>query len=918
MFIRLVFIVASFVILGCSNSETVAASQESPKTEYAQDSLKGMFRVKAGGAKTVLGTNAVDARSNERPTMNVTFNYDFSMGRHEVTCGEFNKLMNAATGLSLDCADDNLPATNLTYYDAVLFANERSKSEGFDTAYTYTSIVFDSEKHCGALEGFAYRPEVNAYRLPTEAEWNFVASQNWNFEKAWFAENSEYKKHPVCQKAKDDEFCDLMGNAMEWVNDWLGNFSDTIVSNYVGAPDGGALGQRVIKGGSYRNSAETIYLYSRGDVYAVTSSTRAEYVGFRLAFGAIPDAVWIGNNGKASLNRIVPLASSTTMRSLTGSYRAKLAFRNDNSGNLSFVDYSGGVLSVVEISDTLGVYHPEISPDGKKVAFCTGLEGVSGKSSLYVRDLNAAGSNLVKLDVESAAIPRWRVLSNGDTAIVYVTDAGNNQNESEFKSTSTWQVTFANGKFGSPQKLFDGAYHGGISEDNSLAVTGARLLRARIAEMNSTVQQDAHDTVWYKDGDKDEQACNVSLARDSSKRTLFLDFGGKTGRKFVGKDYGTHERLLVADASGNLKQSVAAPSGWSFDHSEWALGGDNLAVATLVNANGAHPKIVLVNLTDSSVVDLVEGDELWHPNLWIAQNSSMGENGLIDLDSAGRYFANQPENLLMSSSVELAIKLKMFWEKYSDLECVALGSSMLLDAVVDDSVKTCKMLNMGVTLADIYLANYLLQNYVFKYAPKIKAVVVELSPGFFYRSQPDFLDVLRQYSPGLIYDEKHLNQQNVELIANLSQEYSYPRDLFSQNYKDDSFLLESVSWGDTYVGVDVSQMLFEAMCVQLNIEILKMLKKETEDRNVKFILAITPRNPAYAETNSFGMFGPSRDVARQIIDELRKSGFEIFDENKDGKHDYTAEMAYNNSHLSYIGARQFTARLDSLLGTLKK
>jgi hypothetical protein len=74
-------------------------------------------------------------------------------------------------------------------------------------------------------------------------------------------------------------------------------------------------------------------------------------------------------------------------------------------------------------------------------------------------------------------------LENGDTAIVYVTDAGNNKNESDFKAASTWQVTFANGKFGEPQKLFDGAYHGGISEDNSLAVTGARLLRARVGKI---------------------------------------------------------------------------------------------------------------------------------------------------------------------------------------------------------------------------------------------------------------------------------------------------------------------------------------------------------------------------------------------------------------------------------------------------
>ena len=222
---------------------------------------------------------------------------------------------------------------------------------------------------------------------------------------------------------------------------------------------------------------------------------------------------------------------------------------------------------------------------------------MSGKSALYVRDLNASGTNLAKLDVESAAIPRWRVLENGDTVIVYVTDAGNNKEESAFKATSTWQVKFSKGKFGTPQKLFEGAYHGGVSDDNTLAVTGARILRARIS---------GRDTVWYKDGEKAEQACNVSLAKDGSKRTLFLDFGGKTGRDFVGKKYGTHERLLIANASGKLIQSVGAPDGYSFDHSEWVSGVKDLAVATLANANGAHQKIVLVNTVDSSVVELVK------------------------------------------------------------------------------------------------------------------------------------------------------------------------------------------------------------------------------------------------------------------------------------------------------------------------
>ena len=63
-------------------------------------------------------------------------------------------------------------------------------------------------------------------------------------------------------------------------------------------------------------------------VYTVTSTTRTEYLGFRLAFGEIPDPVWIGNNG-AVTSRITPLANSSLIRAETGSSKVKLAFRND-------------------------------------------------------------------------------------------------------------------------------------------------------------------------------------------------------------------------------------------------------------------------------------------------------------------------------------------------------------------------------------------------------------------------------------------------------------------------------------------------------------------------------------------------------------------------------------------------------------
>ena len=907
---RFVFLVLVFIFwAACSNSEGVSSGNSS-KIEVEEDSLAGMLRIKAVGETVLLGTNEVTAKVNERPSMKARFDYDFSMGRTEVTCAEFNDLM-TAKGLSLSC-EASVPATNITYYDAVLFANERSKSEGFDTAYTYSRAVFDSEGHCTNLEGFAYRPEEDAYRLPTEAEWILVAKANWNVSGAWTSENSDYKLHPVCEKAdSSSQVCDIAGNAMEWVNDWLGKFRDTTVTNFVGAPDGGALGQRIVKGGSYRNSAESITLYSRGDVYMVTSSTRADYVGFRLAFGAIPGATWMGNDGKASSSRVVPLTSSATMRFLFQTYRVKLAFRDDKSGNLAYIDYSSGNLSVYEIEDTLEVYHPEISPDGKYVAFCTGLEGVSGKSDIYVRDLNAAGSNLVKLEVEAAAIPRWRGLESGETVIVYVTDAGNNKEETAFKSASTWQVPFANGKFGKPQKLFDGAYHGGISEDNTLAVTGAKLLRARVF---------GRDTIWYGG----EQACNASLAKDRSKRTLFLDFGGKTGREYAGVNYGTHERLLVVDSVGNLVQTLAAPAGYSYDHSEWVSNG-NFAVATLTNANGAHTKIVLVNLTDGSLVELVEGDELWHPTLWISEiqssaDTSVGEH-LFEPDSAGVYFVEGQD----WPHEALGYKMNLMWKYANQVEILCVGSSRTEDGIVANKIQSGFALNMGHSGNDMNASLFVAENYGVNHLKKLKTIVVSLDFDL-WQNETAFSDYLFLNTPGYIYDKNHSFWKN-EDMADFSQivEAVSPFSMEAINAygKSRGWLEnESVEWGTPLVESDSNWSLTNTNSLDWNLDRLENFVKEMDRLQINVVGVIFPQNPRYRETGSWGRYGPQRSAAEKYIESVqalagRISRFKVLDENRNGNHDYIDQMALNTDHLSIKGAEQLTARLDSLLNTLE-
>ena len=966
---KAVFVVASFLLgslfLSCSDdsptqtemgSSLVCSSQENCSDVTLQE---GFALIRSAGKYAEMGTNSKSAKANERPQMDVKFSYDFQIGKHEVTCGEFNSLMEGKKGDRLDCEKESLPANNVTYYDAVLYANAKSKAAGLDTAYSYSSAEFDKKGHCTLLNGFVFKPEVDAFRLPTEAEWIFAAGLSFNVDKSWNADNSDSKVHEVCSKKDENGLCDFLGNVTEWVNDWLGNFRDTSITNYVGGVDGGNFGERVVKGGSYRTESSLINLYARGDVYTVTGTSAADYLGFRLAYGKIENPVWLDASGAAVASNLSIVASVKNISPLFGTSKSKLAFRNDNTKNLVFVDFRKISPAIVEIKDTINVYHPDISPDGKRVAFCTGLEGSkSDASSIYVRDLNAEGSNLVKLDVKGAAIPRWHVLENGDTVIVYVSDAGNNKDESTFKSASTWQVKFANGKFGKPEKLFDGAYHGGISEDKLLTVTGARVLRARIAAKGATVKSKAKDTLWYNG----EQACNASLNK-TSKRTLFLDFASETGIKFVGSKYRMHERLFIANSEGKLVSSVGAPSGYTFDHSEWVLNDENVAVVTLANADGAHKQIALVNTKDSSVTVLVEGEEIWHPCFWVSTGIS-SESSNWDADSVGVYLsaANQTNSLLSH-------KMPMFWKLKDSVELIGLGNSHMWSGF-DPFVMSVSSMNMGVVPCDMHCSHYLFKNYIMNHASNVKYIVVSIDPDLW--SNIDERTDINEGKGGALgfeYDENHefypegVDEKFVELVLENASDESVikERGWYAANdnsgWTDDNGVAPVIggdsTWSDCLFNKNFANCLVDfdqktcmsnhmnvcvadtslneclakhefGQCLAIfsgDIDKLKDMVRLAKERDIIVIGLIFPISPYYKKTGAYGRHGMRRSHAEKLIDEIKTwaegmSNFYVFDENKLGNHDYPSSMSNDYDHLNEAGAKQFSKRLDSFIKSL--
>lgn len=888
--VRSLLLIILALIAGCSNSESVNSINN-----YEPFSLdEGMVLVHASDKSVELGTDDAAALPTVKPSMRVEFSYDFYIGKREVTYGEYGKVL----GKHYDSELLDQPVANVTFFDAVLYANALSKKKGLDTAYSYTQTMIDADGHCVSMLDFSTRFDVNAFRLPTEAEWTLVASHNWD---------------KVCGE-KPKTPCDFKGSVKEWVNDWLGGYRDTTIENYVGIFGGGFLNTRILKGGSFRDDPVDVHVYDRSDVYPVTADLRMDYIGFRIAYGAIPNPVMTDYRGYIVHNDVKVLITSEEFRSLFGTMEGKLVFRNEATGNLMYVNFISGDPVVHEIVDTMEVYHPTVSPDGRFVAYSTLPEGVSGKSTIFVRSLDIASWVVKRLRGFSASIPRWRALDSGDTVIVFVDYSGNNKDDAAFRSASTWQAVFWNSAFRDDARLFGGAYHGGISEDWRLAVTGARLLRARRAKEGKTLLEESEEELWYGG----EQACNASLSQDGTKRTLFLDFGGRTGREFTGKKYGTHEMLLVADSLGNLIQGVPSPASYTFDHTEWTKHKD-IAVATLVDKNGAHTKIVAINLKDSSITELVEGSDITYPDLWVGNSpASAGENTLV-LDSAGAY-------MFAGGSMEMSLyryKLEMLWRYRDTADVVILGSSRPLAAVDPIALKHFFAVNLAQTPNSMAVSRSLFERYVLGNVDRLRYIVLSLDIDFWWKDSTSdnfFYDRYKLY-PGFVYDENHnywkddrdariLDYTEASVGSEDADRIKFHRGLMASSgpgWLEKATVLQDSLWNRAY------PERFDG-----NLEILEQMVKLAGENGIDVIGIIFPQNPAYTKTGAFGRYGIARSDAPKLISriadlEKKYKNFHLMDENKMGKHSYTPDMAEDDDHLNRIGARSLSVKLDSLL-----
>ena len=231
------------------------------------------FALVNGGTFQMGSPASEPERSSDEIQHSVTVG-SFYMAKTEVTQQEYQAVMGSNPS---ETKGDNLPVTNITWYDAIQYCNKLSEAEGLTPCYTIagTTVTWDKS--------------ANGYRLPTEAEWEYAARANTTtpFSFGDYVHNSDancYNAYGYNNDASGnwvngsdaylrrtvavDQYAanayglyNMHGNAAEWVWDWYSTYDSQASTNPTGPESGNA---KVVRGGGWNDHPKHIRSAYRG------------------------------------------------------------------------------------------------------------------------------------------------------------------------------------------------------------------------------------------------------------------------------------------------------------------------------------------------------------------------------------------------------------------------------------------------------------------------------------------------------------------------------------------------------------------------------------------------------------------------------------------------------------------------------
>ncbi len=246
---------------GCTSPNLLESSI--PKNSGSRNSMPNNMVFVQGGTFTMGCKDGRDSEcsKDQKPAHNVTLS-DFYIGKYEVTQAEWKKVMGKNPSKFENC--ENCPVENVSWDDVQEYLKKLN----------------------------AQNPG-KAYRLPTEAEWEYAArggnqskaylysGSNTLADVGWFTSNSGSKTHSVGElKANELGIFDMSGNIREWCEDDFHEDYKSALSDGRAWVDNPRGPNRVYRGGCWYLDENFCRVFSRSDNKAVYKS---HGIGFRVA-----------------------------------------------------------------------------------------------------------------------------------------------------------------------------------------------------------------------------------------------------------------------------------------------------------------------------------------------------------------------------------------------------------------------------------------------------------------------------------------------------------------------------------------------------------------------------------------------------------------------------------------------------------
>ena len=236
--------------------------------------------------------------SDEGPMPLVTLTEGFYMQKTEVTQQQWVDVFGENPSFYVEM---NRPVERITWFDACIYCNRLSVASGLTPSY-YSDASYETifDGAISVTSGTVYwKQNVNGYRLPTEAEWEYACragttapynSGNLNTDCSidpvldplgWYYGNSYTESgastHGVgLKEANNWDLYDMHGNVWEWCWDWYGDYPSGSVTDPMGATSGSS---RVLRGGAWNHGAKETRSANRNES---SPGLLSKSLGFRI------------------------------------------------------------------------------------------------------------------------------------------------------------------------------------------------------------------------------------------------------------------------------------------------------------------------------------------------------------------------------------------------------------------------------------------------------------------------------------------------------------------------------------------------------------------------------------------------------------------------------------------------------------